>query len=198
MPKPDSIAKLAKTNFEAALRFASTIEDTGKRIQALGWVARFAPAPRVESTVHVALGVALAPTEDAYGPLMALAWPMRALVETQHVAALRPALVKALRLAPQVEPTSSRAEALGLLVHAVLPAGIEAVRPVLDALLKQCSGDDHWRIVRALASAALLVNSCDSPTAHRLANALPAGNKREELLAKLAAGKSSPARKFFW
>lgn len=198
MPKQDSVAKLAKTNFEAALKHTSKIEDPGKRIQALGWVARFAPASRVEPTVQSALKLAHAPTDDAYAQFLALAWPLRALHETKNAQAIPSALEETLRLAQDVEPTSSRAEAIGLLIHALLPAGIDVASPAIDALLKLCSGDDHWRIVRAFSDVAVLVNGYDKARANKIARAMPAGNKRDATLEKLAAGETSKVRKFFW
>jgi len=198
MHKRDSVAKLAKTDCGAALQFASSIEEPGKRIQALGWVARFAPAARVEPIVNSALEIACVPTDDAYASVLALAWPLRALHETKNRAAIPDALAKAIELAPDVTPTSSRCEALLLLIHAVLPAGVEIANPALDALQRLCAGDDHWRIVRAFAGAALLVNAIDKTLALQIAHAMPEGNKRDMAIARLQAGESEKVRKFFW
>ena len=86
-------------------------------------------------------------------------------------------------------PTSSRAEALVLLIHAVFPAGIQVANPAIDALLTYCAGDDHWRIVRAFGDTALLVNAVDTAGAGRIAEAMPAGNKRDAVISRLEAGE---------
>lgn len=198
MSKRESIANLAKTNFTAALKATRDIPEVGKRIQSLGWVARFAPDERVTGVVETAVKIAQAPADDAYEPLMALAWPLRALHETDNAAAIPKTLDAALPLAPQVTPTSSRAEAIGLLIHAVLPAQMEVANPAINALIELCSGDDHWRIVRAFGDLALMVNGYDADRALEIANAMPAGNKRDALIPRLEAGEKLAPRKFFW
>ena len=198
MNKQDSVALLAKTDFAAALKRALVIPEVRAQIQALGWVARYAPRQQVQSVVNSALKVAQAPTEDAYASVMALAWPLRALHETGNTRAIRKILSEALKLSPAVSPTSSRTEALVLLIHAVLPAGIEIANPGIDALLEPCTGDDHWRIVRAFGDIALVVNAFDKKRAKQLAGAMPAGSKREAILARLQAGDFLKARGFYW
>jgi len=196
--KRDSIARLAKTNFEAALKFTASIPEVGKRIQSLGWVARYAPAQRVKSIVDSAVKLAFAPTDDAYESVLALAWPLRALHETDHATSIPKVLAEAIKLSPEVTPTSSRAEALVLLIHAVLPAGIKIASPAIDALVDLCAGDDHWRIVRAFGDTALLVNGFDTARANEIARAMAAGNKRDAVVARLEAGETSKVRVFFW
>ncbi len=194
----NSVARLAKSNFTAALEFTATIPEVGKRIQSLGWVARYAPDARVRSIVDSALKLAKAPTDDPYAAVQALAWPLRALHEKKQGSSISRVLREAVEISQDVMPTSSRAEALGLLIHAVLPAGIERVNPAIDALLAFCAGDDHWRIVRAFGNIALVVNASDKKQAKKIAMAMPEGNKREAILARLQAGEFLKVREFFW
>jgi len=198
MNKRDSVARLAKTDFEAALKHTGKIEEPGKRIQALGWVARFAPDVRVEPVVNSALKVLNTPTDDAYAAVLGMAWPLRALHETNHDAAIPKVLATTLEIAPDVTPTSSRAEALVLILHALLPAGIRAASPAIDALINLCAGDDHWRIVRAFQDTAVLVNAYDKGRADQIARKMPAGKKRDDTLGRLKSGETSQVRKFFW
>ena len=194
----NSVARLAKSNFTAALEFANTIPEVGKRIQSLGWVARYAPDARVRSIVDSALKLAKAPTDDPYAGVQALAWPLRALHEKNQASSISRVLREAVELSQDVMPTSSRAEALGLLIQAVLPAGIERVSPAIDALLAYCSNDDHWRIVRAFGNTALVVNGFDKQRAKKIANAMPVGNKRDAILTQIEAGETLKVRAFFW
>ncbi len=198
MDKRDSVARLAKTDFAAALKRAQSISEVRAKIQSLGWVARYAPAQRVRSVVDSAVKVARLPTEDAYASVMALAWPLRALHETGNASAIPKVLSEAIQLSPNVSPTSSRTEALVLLIHAVLPAGIEIANPVIDALLAHCAGDDHWRIVRAFGDTALVVNSFDKARANQIAAAMPAGNKRDAAISRIDSGETLKMRAFFW
>ncbi len=198
MNKQDSVARLSKTDFEAALKRAQSTSEVRAKIQSLGWVARYAPAQRVRSVVNSAVEVARLPAEDAYASVMALAWPLRALQETNNSTAIPQVLSDAIEMSCDVSPTSSRTEALVLLIHAVLPAGIKIANPAIDALLAHCAGDDHWRIVRAFGDIALVVNSFDKTRAKKIAAAMPAGNKRDAAIARMEAGEILKVRAFYW
>jgi len=198
MKQRNQLSLLAKTDFSAALELATSMAGTRERIQSLGWVLRYAPAKQVPSVLDSALDVARSPHDDYYEPAMALAWPLRALHETDN-ASLMPATVSvAVELARNVSPTSSRAECLILLLQAAFPAGMRTVDPVIDTLLTHCAGDDHWRVVRAFVDAALFVNGVDADRAHQIAELIPDGKKRRASLARLDAGEKSEPRQFFW
>lgn len=198
MKKTDSVSRLAKTDNVAALKLALAIPEVGNRLQALGWVLRYAPAPQLRSIVNKVLKASREPAEDAYESVMGLAWPIRALHETNNGDMIPKLLDQAIELAPDVMPTSSRIEALVLLIHAVIPAGISLADPVIDAMLTFCKGDDHWRIVRAFAETATLINGYDKKRAKQIALAMPAGKKRDDAFERLNAGKNTEVKSFFW
>lgn len=83
MNQRDRVAKLAKSDFAAAFKLARSITDVREKIQSLGWVARYAPAADVRRVVAAADKTA-GTSNDFYADTMALAWPLRALQETEH------------------------------------------------------------------------------------------------------------------
>ena len=191
----DRVIKLVKTDADAAFRLARSISDVREKIQALGWVARFGPAveiPRVISAVKKAAGT----SADIFGDTMALAWPLRALHETGHGKQIPPLLNTAVRLSANVHPAASRAEALLILMHAVIPNDFRTAEPAIAALKRIT--DTHWRVVRALTDAALIVNAFDTSAASEIAAAISVDNKRKSALERLSAGETKQPRAFFW
>ena len=196
MNQRDRVAKLAKTEFPAALKLAGEITEVRERIQSLGWVARFAPAAEISHVVSIAAKSA-GTSSDFYADTMALAWPLRALHETGNGDSIPPLLQTAISLSADVQPASSRAEALGLLIHAVLPAGLRTTEPAI-AKLKSAADDSHWRVVRSLIDTALLVNSFDRQSALNIAHAIAIENKRNSAVKRLLDGETQEPRPFFW
>ncbi|QEG22092.1 hypothetical protein [Mariniblastus fucicola] len=196
MNQRDRAAKLAKTDFSAALKLARDITEVRERIQSLGWVARYAPAAEIPRVVAMAAKSA-GTSSDFYADTMALAWPLRALHDTGNGGSIPPLLKTAISLSADVQPASSRAEALGLLIHAVLPDGLRTAEPAI-AKLKSVASDSHWRVVRSLIDAALLVNAFDRQSALSIANAIPLENKRNSAVQRLSDGETMEPRPFFW
>lgn len=196
MKQRDHATKLAKTDFAAAFRMAQSISDVREQIQSLGWVARYAPASDIPRVISIAKKTAGTST-DLYLATMALAWPLRALHETENGKLIPPLLKFALQLAVDVQSHASRAEAIGILIHAVLPNSLETTQPAIAAI-KSVALDSHWRVVRALTDVALLVNVCDQRTALEIADMISVNNKRKSVLDRLSAGDTLQPRAFFW
>lgn len=196
MNQRDRVAKLAKTDFDGAFKLARSIDNVRERIQALGWVARYAPAaevPRVIAAADQSAGT----STDFYADTMSLAWPLRALHETEHGNLISALLTTALQTCKDVRPAASRAEAIVLLIHAVLPNGLRMANPAIDAL-KTVASDSHWRVVCGLVDVALLVNAFDRPTAIEIASVIPQENKRNATIDRIANGETRQPRPFFW
>lgn len=192
----DRITKLAKTDFAEAFKLAQTISGVRERIQSLGWVARYAPAAEV-TRVIVAVRNAAEKSTDHYACMMALAWPLRALQETGHGKQIPTLLKTALQRSTMVQPAASQAEALKLLIHAVLPHDLRTVNPAVAAL-KAVASETHWRVVRALVDVAFLINAFDRQTATDIAKVIPIENKRNATMERISSGETMQVRPFFW
>ncbi|WP_145085167.1 hypothetical protein [Aureliella helgolandensis] len=178
------------------MKLARDITEVRERIQSLGWVARYAPSTEISRVVAIATKSA-GTSSDFYADTMALAWPLRALHETGNGDAIPPLLKTALSLSADVHPASSRAEALSLLIHAVLPDGLRTAEPAIGTL-KSVASDSHWRVVRSLIDTALLVNAFDRQSALNVAQVIPAENKRNSTIKRISEGETLQPRPFFW
>jgi len=201
MSRRGQIRKLAKTDNAAALKLVSKLSDIREQIQALGWVARYAEPKRVQAIVDSAVQAANEYTRsesDLYAPAIALAWPLRALHETGNLRSVQQVRDVALAMLPSVNPCSSRTECHATLLNAVIPSGLSAADPVIDSMIANCAGDNHWRIVRAFVDSALLVNGFNKARALEIATAIADETKRDATISRLQAGDSSLPRNFFW
>ncbi|MFT5302124.1 MAG: hypothetical protein ACI814_002938, partial [Mariniblastus sp.] len=69
--------------------------------------------------------------------------------------------------------------------------------PAISTLVNRC-GDEHWRAVRALVDASLLVNPHDRKQALKIANAISNLNKRKTTIHRIENGERNLPRAFFW
>lgn len=196
MNQRDHVQQLAKTDFAAAFKLSRSIRDVRERIQSLGWIARYAPdhqIPRVVAAANRSAGT----SSDYYDDVMSLAWPLCALHETNNADLIPPLLQTALKLAVEISPASSRAEAVVLLIHAVLPAGQDLTTPAITSI-KPLRNETHWRVVRAFGDVALLVNAYDRETALSIANQIAIEKKQAALVKRIESGEQLEPRPFFW
>lgn len=196
MNQRDRVSKLAKNDFDGAFKLARSITEVRERVQSLGWVARFAPAAEIPHVISAA-SKSVSSSTDYYACTMALAWPLRALHETGRDDLIPSMLKTAIELSVDVRPAASRAEALVLLIHAVLPHGLQTANPAIAAL-KSTASDSHWRVIRALVDVALLVNGLDRQSAMDIASLIPVENKRASTMDRLSNGETMQPRPFFW
>ena len=164
--------------------------------QALGWVTRHAPANQIRPVIE-AVNTGNETSTDLYEYVMSLAWPIRALHETGNSNMIPPLLLPATQMAPGVSPVASRAESISLLIHAVLPAGLTLATPLTSMLMSHCN-HAHWRAIRALINASLLVNQYDRQCALEIANTIPNRHKRISTLKRIDNRESIAPRPFFW
>lgn len=201
MSRRTQIRKLAKTDNRAALKLVPTLPDVNEQIQALAWVGRYAEPKRILSILNSAVDMATeyaTSEDDAYPAALALAWPLRAFHETGNPKSVPRVRDLALEMFPKINPCSSRTECHTVLLNAAIGAGLPTADPVIDSLIANCTGDDHWRIVRAFADTALMVNGFNKARAKEIAAAISDNEKREVTLARLQSSESIKARRFFW
>jgi thioredoxin-like negative regulator of GroEL len=144
----DEASGLAKSNPKKALDAARKVNEPWFRVQALAWVARFTDGDPVSIASEAA--EAAAECDDDYKKSASRAWEIAALAERGCMSEARKRLSEVLRQAKDVMPSSSRSEALLLLMQAAFKIGREDAEKVYQALRTSCSADDHWRCKRAV------------------------------------------------
>jgi hypothetical protein len=192
----DLACRTAPTNTLRALHFARRIPDPWFRAQALACVARYAPDKQVESLVREALRAAK-DCDEPGGTAIVSAWPIRALIERQRLAAAKRAVGSVLALIPKVKQVGSRAEALDTLWHAVFPGGA-SFRKVVLGTLGTCAPDAHWRAKRLYVDIVSTLASDDVTTAEQVLARMPEGAAKRKAIKALADGRVHAPRPFFW
>jgi hypothetical protein len=157
----------AQRDAAKALAVARAVPDPWFRCQALGAVARWIDETRVASIADEAFAAA-AMCHDDYQRAAVAAWPIRALIERQHLGRAKQALDDARQRARLATPNGSQAEALLLLLQAGWPLGAGARLPFVEHLLELHHADTFWRIGRALASALAMLGTDDVETARQM------------------------------
>lgn len=189
--------ELARTNPREALRVAKSIADPWYRVQALSWVARFAPDEIADAAFGEIPSTASA-TRDAYQSTAVLAWPLRAAFERGRMELATAFRDESAAGIAGIEQMASRAEAIGLLFAAAFPGGPALRGPILAACSGHCPPDGHWRSVRLYRSIAAMLAAENADAAADFARSMTAGKARDRCLIDLAVGKTEMARPFFW
>jgi hypothetical protein len=144
----DSVATLAKTDSKAALVVARQINDPWFRAQALSWVSRFSDSDPIEIAKEAAK--AAAECDDAYKRSSSRSWEIAALAERGLASEARKSLASAVEIAREVQPASSRAEAIFLILQSAAKISPDDAHRVFEMLESSIGAEDHWRCKRAL------------------------------------------------
>jgi hypothetical protein len=192
----DRAAELAKSDSPTALREARGIEHPWYRAQALAYVARFAPEKEIDGIVAEALG-ACAQCADAYQHLAAAAWPLCALVERGAFDRARAALADLPRREAEVQPASSRSEALFLLFQACFDLDSATREALLQKLVAAHAEARHWRSRRNLIDAVMMLNARDPELAARIASSIDDVRVRRKAEESFRANARMRPRPFF-
>jgi hypothetical protein len=186
---------MAKTDSQCALRNARTIPDPWFRAQALAYVARYCdenPTVIADQAANAARACA-----DAYQQCAVRAWEIAALAERSDCTAASARLESVLSKVKQVNPSSSRSEALILLLHAAARITSHAVQTVSEMIVRITDCDSHWRCQRAAVDAIGILCRFSSESASCLSQSISDAKLRSKCDKLIAAGGSSP-RPFFW
>jgi len=144
----DHARALAKSNPKKALAQARVVGEPWFRAQALSWVARFTDGDPVAVASEAAK--AARECDDDYKKSAVRAWEIAALAEREYITEARKSLSEALALGKCAEPTSSRSEALLLLLQAAFRIGRDDAAKVYEVLKASCPIAEHWRGKRAV------------------------------------------------
>lgn len=156
----DEVSRLAKTDHERAVALAEKIEDPWFCAQAFSHLARYAepsPLPFARKAAKCA-----GECKDDYQRSAVRAWEIVALAERGYVAQARRSLEQALELAKSVEPVSSRAEALFLLLNAAFSIS-KGDAAIVGEVLEQSCVTEHWRERRARRDAKRMLDGRTPP-----------------------------------
>jgi hypothetical protein len=192
----DEAAELSRHRPVEAFRAARKIADPWFAVQAMAWVARFAPPDLAAKALDEARATAKA-GRDAYQRSAVLAWPVRAAIETGDTRRADEMLADAVALLPKVRQAASRVEAGSLLLEAAFPGGPTLWQPALSAIEAHCPPDADRRIARIYRLMSHVVATADREATQRLAEAIPAGRDRDRALQELKAGTQAAPRAFF-
>ena len=132
----------------AALSIARGINDPWFRAQALSWVARFNDSQPIQIAKEAAR--AAAECDDAYKRSSARSWEIAALAERGLKVEARKSLRGAVDVARDVQPASSRAEAIFLILQSAAKISPDDARRVFETLESSIGAEHHWRCKRAL------------------------------------------------
>jgi len=173
--------ELARSQSPDALDKAREVPDGWYRAQALAWVARFAPEDQCEAIAEEAFQSSLG-CPDACNTLGSAAWPIGALVERGRKAEALDMLYRALGRESEVQPASSRSEALFLLFQAAFNLG-ETIR--MDLYHRLAAAHDEagfWRSRRNIEDAIRMIHRIDADLARHLIEGLtdPKAKKRTQ------------------
>jgi hypothetical protein len=180
----DHAAELAKLDSPGALRAARAISEPWYRAQALAYVVRFAPQKEIDEISAEAFE-ACRSCPDAYQYLAAAAWPLAALIERGALDRVREALASLAAREAEVEPPSSRSEALFLLFQACFDLDAATRESFARKLVAAHAEARHWRSRRNLVDALAMLNGRDAELAARIASTVDeerARRKAEEIL----------------
>jgi hypothetical protein len=151
----DQATSLAKDDPREALMLARHVSDPWFRAQALSWVARFTDADPVAIAEEAAKAAVAG--RDNYQQTAVRAWEIAALAERQCAAEAKRRLFSVLETADNIEPVSSRSEALLLLLQAAAKISADDAAKVYEVIQATCQPDEHWRCKRALQDAAKMI-----------------------------------------
>ncbi len=189
--------RIAPSEPARALSTARAIQDPWFACQALAWVARFAPESEFSKIVQESLRVVRAEV-DPYRVVAPSAWPIRAIVERNHLEMLAAVVPDLLLRARDIKILASRSEALFLLFQAVFPAGREEWLPVLESLRQASTPLISWRQKRNLLDAIMIVQGEDEQLAFEMYDALDDQKLKRKVGKMLTLSEQRLPRIFFW
>lgn len=191
----DLVASLAKTDSQRALQKARKISDPWFRAQALAYVACYCDQAPISIADQAAK--AAEACVDTYQQCAVRAWEIAALAERSHIKSAASRLKTVLPKVSQIEPPSSRSEALTLLLSAAAHINSNAVETIAKMIVRDTDCHSHWRCDRATVNAISILYRFNPESAAHLSKSVSNAKLRAQCDRIIAAGGSSP-RAFFW
>lgn len=191
----DLVARLAKTDSPHALQKARKISEPWFRAQALAYIARY--CDQAPTSVANQAAKAAEACVDTYQQCAVRAWEIAALAERSHTKSAASRLQAVLSKARQIEPPSSRSEALILLLSAAAHINSNAVETVAKMVVRVTDCHSNWRCDRATVNAIGILYRFNPESAAHLSQSVSNAKLRSKCDKIIAAGGSSP-RSFFW
>ena len=188
---------LAAGNWIAAAAVANEIADPWYACQAYAWCGRFAPASESAALIDESFKRARG-GKDPYQRLAANAWPLRALIELALSDRAAAEFETISRIATDVQPPSSRAEACYLIFEALAggPRGLGS--RVLNWMLNAVQPNRHWREQRAVRDAVIQAVTIGLIQSGDVLHLVRDERVAAQVAARLAGGERHEPRSFFW
>ena len=157
---------------------------------------RFAPQKEIDEISGEAFG-ACRSCPDAYQQLAAAAWPLAALIERGAFERVRETLASLLAREAEVQPASSRSEALFLLFQACFDLDAATREDFVRRLVAAHADAKHWRSRRNLIHALAMLNGRDAGLAKRIAATVDDDRVRRRMEEILRTNERMRPRPFF-
>jgi len=193
----DRACHLAKHDPQAALLAAHHINDAWFRVQALSTVARFSSDKVVQPIINEALA-SCRQCRDSYQSVGAAAWPIRALIERGLTDSARQVLLAVRSQFADVQPPSSRSEAVFLLFQAAFALGFNVRAIFVADLFAINAAADNWRSSRCLVESLNMLAATEPNHAATIASSITDERVRRRALARVRADVHPQPRPFFW
>jgi len=148
----DTVSKLAQVDIEKAIKVSKKIIQPWFRAQALAHIARYIESTKVIKIANEAKKTANE-CDDDYKKSSVRAWEIVALSERGLKKEAEKSLNEAVKLAVNIEPLSSKCEALFNLFQASCHINMEIAKKVYKRMESMCSIEKHWRAKRAIKNA---------------------------------------------
>ncbi|MCP4888796.1 MAG: hypothetical protein GY904_19555 [Planctomycetaceae bacterium] len=190
----DAVAQQAKADSRAALKAAREITDPWYRAQALAHVLRYCEDHPIPIANEAADSAACCP--DPYKRTAVRAWEIAALAERSERDEANTRLKAVMKRIAEVTPSSSRSEALLLLLHASSRISGDAATTVAEAIVRTSNADSHWRCQRAVVDAIGVLHYIRPKSAMTLSYQILDAKLKSKSEQRIAAG-GSLLRDFF-
>ncbi|MBE7456513.1 MAG: hypothetical protein HS102_07780 [Planctomycetia bacterium] len=190
------VFQLAKYDTLEATRVAERMSDPWYQCQAVAAIAAYSSSPEVEKALNRSFEIGLK-CRDPFKRVASQAWPLSAAIKAGKSGKALTRLFSVLGGVDAIKDVGSRAEALLLLQHAIMPIGRKAYTPIVSALLTNCKSVAHWRQTRAMLDGVLLVYSISRDDGNRLIKALDCDYVADKIRRAIADGALPRRRVFF-
>ena len=148
----NKVSQLAQNNIEEAMKVSKKIIQPWFKAQALAYIVKYIESSKVIKIANEAKKVANE-CDDDYKKSSVRAWEIVALAERGFKKESEKALNEALKLAVNIEPLSSRCEALFNLFQASCHINMSIAKRLYERMQSLCPIEKHWRAKRAIKNA---------------------------------------------
>jgi hypothetical protein len=193
----DLVCYAAKNQNPKALELGLKIEDPWDRAQALASVAFYGAESSFTKVIQYSMKASYC-CPNGYQVVGSAAWPIRAMIERNHLDLAKKELPRLINTAQGIDHGVNRIDALFLLLEGIFPAGNPLRRTVFDTLIKACSETNSWKAGLHSREAILMMGAVDWEVARQALDTMPEGKFKKQTLDRFEDDSFPPPRRFFY